>query len=285
MHISSLFFSLQPLVLGTAYADLAGSMSSSQAKPAATSIFQISIPTSNISSSGSAASLTGTDDAISLLEDSYLTCHNDSPMANMTESQLFVETCSKVGKKITLLVTRFNVELKLLRYIEPAIPQQLLALDLYAYALEAKHGCQTLNQEEPHCIWLSQLIDELFQLMVKTGGPEHSLNLNLLDNGYCGNHLKALNRVQQEIFHELEQIAMELDASMSLGLLQRSSVIYKTVIEGDRLQKLLERAANLEKEAKCPEHGTPIVCIALAGLKGMVASTLDTLNGGVPVDA
>ena len=285
MHISSFFFSLQPLVLGTAYADLAGSMSSSQAKPAASSIFQFSTPTPDISPSGSAASLTSTDDAISKLENSYLTCHTDLPMANMTESQFFVEACSKVGKKITLLVTRFNVELKLLRYIEPAIPQQLLALDLYADKLEIEHGCQTSNQDESHCIWLSRLRNELFQLMVETGGPEKSLNFNLFDNGYYGIDLKALKRESEEIIHELSQIIAELDASMSLNLSQRFSVFYKTVIEGDRLQKLLDRTADMEKGAKCPEEGPPIVCIALTQLKETVASTLEMVNGGVNVRA
>ena len=205
-------------------------------------------------------------------------------MANMTGSEFFVEACSKIGKKITLLVTHLNVEVELLRYIEPAIPQQLLALDLYAYKLETEHGCRTSNQEKTHCIWLSRLRDELFQLMIKTGGPEKSLNLNLFDNGYYGIDLKALERETQQISPELSQIVTELEASVSLNLSQRFSVFYKTVIQDNRLQKLLERAANLEKQAKCPEYGPPIVCIALKQLKEAAASTLETLTGEVNMD-
>ena len=285
MHISSFFFSLRPLVLGTVYAELARAVSSSQAKPAANSTFHFRIPIADTPPSSFAATLTSTDDAIANLENSHLTCHTDLPMANMTGSEVFVEACSKVGKKITLLVTRFNVELKLLRYIEPAIPQQLLALDLYADKLETEHGCQTSNPEGSHCIWLSQLRDELFELMVKTGGPEKSLNLNLYDNGYYGIDLEALMQERQQILHELDQIVTELDASMSLSLGQRFSVFYKTVFDGDRLQKLLERVANMEKGAKCPEHGPPIVCIALTELREAVALTLETLTGEVNMDA
>ena len=285
MHFSSFFFNLQPLVLGTVYADLAGAISSSKAKSAASSTFQFPVPTTDVFLSSFAASLTSTDDAISKLENSHLTCHTDSAMANMTGYEVFVEKCSTIGKKITLLVTHFNVDLKLLRYIEPAIPQELFALDLYAYKLETEHGCRTFNQEESHWIWLSQLRNELFQLKVKTGGPEKSLDLNLFNNGYYDIDLKTLKRETQEILHELNQIVTELNASKSLNLSQQFSVFFKMVIEGDRVQKLLERAANMEKGAKCPEHGPPIVCIPLAEFKGAVASTLETLTGGVNMDA
>ena len=285
MHISSFFFSLQPLVLGAVYVDLAGAISPSQAKPAASSTLQVSIPTADTSPSSSAASPTSIEDAISNLENSYLTCHPDFPMANTTGSEVFIQACSKFGKKITLLVTHLKIEMGLLRKVEPAIPQQLLAFDLYAYNLETEHGCWTSNPEDPHCMWLSRLRDELFQLMIQTGGPEKGLNLNLYDNGYVGIDLKALTQERQQILDELEQIVTELDASLSLNLGQRFSVFYKAVIQDDRLQKLLERAASLEKETKCPEHGPPIVCIALTELKEAVASTLETLIGEVAGDA
>ena len=285
MHVTSFFFSLQALVLGTVYADLAGAISPSQAKPAAGSTSQFPIPIADTSPSSSAAFPTSTDDVISNLENSHLTCHTDFPMANMTGFEVFVEACSKVGKKLTLLVTHLNVEMELLGYIDPTITLQLFTLDLYAYGLETEHGCRTSNQEKTHCIWLSRLRDELFQLMIKTGGPEKSLNLNLFDNGYHGIDLKALNREIQQILDEMDHIVTELDASVSLNLSQRVSVFYKTVLQDNRLQKLLERAANLEKDAECLERGPPIVCIALSELKGAVASAVERLTGEVVTDA
>ena len=284
MHISSFFFSLE-LVLGTVYADLAGAISPSQAKPAAGSTFRFSISTADTSPSNPTASPMITDDTLSSLENSHLTCHTDFPMADMAGSEVFVEACSLTGRQITLLVTHLKVEVELLRYIDPTIPQQLFTLDLYAHELETEHRCRTSNQEKTHCIWLSRLRDELFQLMIKTGGPEKSLNLSLFDNDHYGIDLKALERETQQILHEMDQIVTELDASLSLNLSQRFSVFYKTVLQDDRLQKLLERTANLEKDAKCPERGPPIVCIALSKLKGVVASAVETLTGEVVMDA
>ena len=285
MLISSIFFSLQPLVLGTVYADLAGAISSSQAKPAAGSTFQFSISTADTSPSNSTASPMITDDALSSLENSHLTCHTDFPMADMAGSEVFVEACSLTGKKITLLVTHLKVEMEHLRYIDPTIPQQLFTLNLYAHELETEHGCRISNQEKTHCIWLSRLRGELIQLMIKTGGPEKSLNLSLFDNDYYGIDLKALEREMHQILHEIDQIVTELDASLSLNLSQRFSVFYKTVLQDDRMQKLLERAANLEKDAKCPERGPPIVCIVLSELKEVVTSAVETLTGESVTDA
>ena len=121
--------------------------------------------------------------------------------------------------------------------------------------------------------------------MVKTGGPEKSLNLNLFDSGYYGIDLEALKQERQQILHELNQIVTDFDDSMSLNLGRRFSVFYHTVFEGDRLQELLERVANMERRAKCPEHGPPIVCIALTELREAVALTLETLNREVNTDA
>ena len=285
MRISLFFLILQLLVLGTVNANFAGIVSPSHAKPAVGSTFHFSIPTADTSPSSSAVSPTSTDDAISSLKNSHLTCHTDFSMANMAGSEVFVEACSLLGKKITLLVTHLNVDMELLGYIDPTIPQQLFTLDLYAHELETEHGCRTSNQEKTHCIWLSRLRDELFQLMIKTGGPEKSLNLNLFDNGYYGIDLKALNREIQQILDEMDHILTELHASVSLNYSQRVSVFYKTVLQDNRLQKLLERAANLEKDAECPERGPPIVCIVLSELKGAVASAVERLTGEVVTDA
>ena len=274
MRISSFFFGLQALVLGTVYADFAGIISP---KPAAGSTFWFSIPTADTSPSSSATSPTSTDDAFSSLENAHLTCHTDFPMADMAGSEVFVKACSLIGKKITLLVTHLNVEMELLQYIDPTIPQELLTLDLYAYKFETEHGCRTSNQEKTHCIWMSRLRGEVFQLRAKMRGPD--------DTDYDGIDLETLNWKLRQILDEMDQIVAELGASMSLDPSQLVPVFYETLVRGNRLQKLLERATDLEKEAKCPERGSLFVCKALRELKEAARLTLRGFPGEVVMDA
>ena len=277
MRIPSFFFGLQTLVLGTVYADFAGIISP---KPAAGSTFWFSIPTADTSPSSSATSPTSTDDAFSSLENAHLTCHTDFPMADMAGSEVFVKACSLIGKKITLLVTHLNVEMELLQYIDPTIPQELLTLDLYAYKFETEHGCRTSNQEKTHCIWLSRLRGEVFQLRAKMRGPDGTDY-----DGIDLETLETLNWKLQEILDEMDQIVAELGASMSLDPSRLVPVFYETLFRGNRMQKLLERATALEKEAKCLERGSLFVCKALRQLKEAAGLALRGFPGEVVMDA
>ena len=278
MYISFFFLSLQLLVLGTVHADLVEAMSPSQAKLAASYDF-FPVPAANISPSSHAASITGADDAIFKLENSQLTCHTDFPMADMAGFEVFVEACTLLGKKATLLMTHLNLDTKLLRYIDPAIAQEFLNLNFYAYELENKHDCRTSNQEKTHCIWLSRLRDELSQFIIKMGGPNDIISHNGID-------LKTLNWELEQISQELDQIVTDVITCMSLDSSRCISVTYETVIvRGNRLQKLIERAAELEKKAKCPDRGLPFVCETLRRLREVAGSYLERFPGQVDMDA
>ena len=271
MHISSFYFSLQLLVLGTVYAYLAGAISPSHAKPAANSTLHFPIPTADSPPSSFAASLTSIDDAIADPEISYLTCHTDLPMANLAGSELVVEACSLLGKKITMLATDLNGQIELLQHIDPTILQQFLTLDLFAYELEKEHGCRTSNQDKTHCIWLSRLRDELSQLRTKIRGPD--------DTGYDGIDLETLDWRLEQILHEMDQINTELSACLSLDSSHCISVLIS------RFRELLKRVTGLEKEARCPEHAALIICNGFRELKKMAELTLRKFPGEVNMDA
>ena len=278
MYNSLFFFGLQLLVLGNLYADLAEAISPSQAKLATTYNIQFQLPADNTSPFSYVDSLKSTDDAISKLKNFQLTCHTDFPMADMAGFEVFVEVCTLLGTKATVLMTHLNVDIKLLKYIDPTIAQEFLTLDAFAYNLENKHRCRTSNQEKTQCIWLSRLRDELSQFIIKMGGPD--------DTSHNGIDLKALNWELEQILQESEQILTDLRICMSVRSSHCISVIYETVImRGNRVQKLIERAADLEKRAKCPDRGLPAVCEALRELREVAGSTLENFPGQVDMAA
>ena len=163
MRLFLFLLALQYLFESTAYADLARAIW----------VLRFLAPTSNTSPSSTAISSTGPGTSPPILEKSPLTCHPGFPMAKSHGSATLVEACTSMERKTTQLMKHLNGGEVLLRYVDPAIPDQLNRLAYLAFMLEHTHDCcQTSDRDGTYCTWLSQLTSELLLLRVKIGGSD-----------------------------------------------------------------------------------------------------------------
>lgn len=203
--------------------------------------------------------------------DTYFTCHPSFPVADMAGSEVLVEECTKLGKRIAQIMTDpFAKEHpRSLRYWDRKwIPNQLLSMDAYAYYLELQRGCQTTHPEKMQCNWVSQLRGELAELLEKME-VRH-------DHGedWMGRRTGVASLVG--VVSELQKTLSELDLTMTMFSALESANASQTISvsavlseKQSTFKRSIERAEELEGEIGCP-----LTCDALKNMREWAGQVL-----------
>lgn len=199
------------------------------------------------------------------MKDTYFNCHPSFQGADLAGSEVLVEECTKLGKRIAQIMTGapwVKTTPSLLRYWDRYwIPNQLLAMDAYAYFLETQDGCQTSRPEKLQCKWVSQLRGELGELLEKMKIRDAHGRDTMGSRTGVASLVSVVSELQQTLsamdlamtkFSALESANTSQTLSVSSVLSEKQSTFKRTI----------ERAEELEGEIGCP-----LTCDALRNMR------------------
>ena len=186
-------------------------------------------------------------------------------------------------------MTAMNItEEEHLRYINPKLPDVLLAVDSYAYLIEIQHGChashQEKDQEKMYCTWIAQLRGEIKRYiarMERTGdlGRDRDRDEMDLETGWT-----TLNSIASELHPTISGIRRTMTEFLALDAYDTTQVLSVLSVlseKYDRFRELIDRAEDLESDFDCPQHGLPVLCDLFGQIRKIKKGVDNMLTDGL----